>query len=220
MPPPSFPSSQKDKINSYLFAMQDVRERIELLNVLVADSGTPLNLIVEMCHLQFRHITELVTIGCLLAVGDFKLYRSFQNSYSPKEVFKRLDAIWPHAFPVSITETVTKDRYDVVAGTQPNALTRGELEDLWAKSGATLHRLSMQKYFKQKAPNEPAASLSEVKSTTAKIIDLLDNHAIFVPAPKRMLAVSLSQPDCRVRAHLMVYGNESTNATVEVFKLA
>jgi hypothetical protein len=61
--------------------------------------------------------------------------------------------------------------------------------------------------------------LEEIKSTTAKIVDLLDSHAIFVPSPKRMLSVNLSQPDCRILAYLMVYGDQSADATVESFKL-
>jgi hypothetical protein len=199
--------------------MQDVRERIDLLNAAIADRKTPLNLTVEICHLQFRHIAELVTIGCLLALGDFKLYRSFQNSYNPKEVFKRLDSIWPHSFPVSTETTWINNEYNVLVGKKASAISRPELEQLWAKSGNTLHRLSIQKYFKQRQPNEAASSLEDVKSTTAKIVDLLDSHAIFLPSPKRMLSVSLSQPDCKVLAYLMMYGDQFTNATVESFRL-
>ena len=93
-----YPRTQKEKITTYLLVMEEVRARLEVLNSVTADNKMHVNLVIEICYLQFRHIAELLAIACLLAYGDFEAYRSFQKEYSPAEIFRSLEKIWPYFF--------------------------------------------------------------------------------------------------------------------------
>jgi hypothetical protein len=168
--------------------------------------------------LEFRHITELVAIGCLLAHGDFAAYKAFEKEYSPVDVFKRLDGIWPHFFPQPTTAEMKDGHYFVEVNSKPNAMTRKEVESLWSRSGDKLHRLSISKFFKKRLPVTPKDAVAEMRTITKRVVDLLDTHCITLDAPKRLLLVSLSEPDCRVRAQSMVYGPGDT-MPIEVFRL-
>jgi len=209
MPAAEYPQSQKDKITSYLLVMDEVRARLEVLNSVVSNPTMHFGLVIEICYLQFRHIAELVAIACLLAYGDFEAYKSFDKEYSPAEVFKHLDRIWPHFFPQPVTRSIQDGVHHIEANSKPNAMSRKEMETLWSKSGDKLHRLSISKFFKQQ-PSVLEHALDQVKSITAKIIDLLNEHTITLPSPKRMLVVALYQPDCRVRAQSIIYGENNT----------
>jgi hypothetical protein len=218
VPPAEYPKTQKEKVNAYLFVMEEVRARLEVINAVLATPIVHYSLIVEICYLQFRHIAELVAIGCLLAYGDFKAYRAFEKACSPVEVFKHFENIWPHFFPQAFTRTLENEVHKINANSKPNAMTREEMEKLWATSGDKLHRLSVSKFFKRKRQETVEDALKEVRRITAKIIDLLDSHLIPLPSPKRMLLVTLSQTDCRVRAALMGFG-DSNSVAVEEFTL-
>lgn len=207
MTAPIYPQSQKEKAQAYLLVMDEVRARLEIIRSVLATSTIHYGLIIEICYLQFRHISELVAIGCLLAYGDFKAYRSFDKAYSPLDIYKHLDIMWPHFFPQPVTISIVNGTHHINANAKPNAMTRKEMEHLWSQSGDHLHRLSISKFFKQN-PKITEAALNEARLITAKIVDLLDNHAITIPSPKRMLVISLSQPDCRVRAQFLNYGDQ------------
>jgi hypothetical protein len=213
-----YPRTQKDKALTYLLVMEEVRARLELIRTVLGTPGLHINLISEICHLQYRHIAELVAIGALLAYGDFSAYKKFEKSYSPVEVFKHFEGIWPHFFPQSVVWIRETGGHRIEANTKPNAITRVQLEELWQKSGDKLHRLSVKKFFKRRAQPTAEGAIKELQAIRSKIVDLLETHLVSIPNPERMLVVHLFQPDCRVRANLLYVGPNQT-LTTEEFKL-
>ncbi len=210
-----YPSTRDEKARTYLVVMEEVRSRFQAIDVAVNSPLHPI-LIREICYLELRHICELVAIGCLIAQGDFKSYRTFREAYSPIPIFKHLESLHESFFPQPVDRSEKDRNVHLEFNEKPNAITRKELEKLWQQSGDHLHRLSASKFFKPKDIDPDI--IGKIINIKQKMVELLDNHGISIPSPKVMLVVSLSQPDCRVIAHFLNYLPDG-KMTVEEFKL-
>lgn len=213
MAKPQYPSTRKERAQAYLLVMEEVRARFEVLDATLLAALHP-NLIREICYLQYRHLCELVAIGCLVAQGDFAAHRAFREDYNPNTIFKFLERIVitdpPDAvvtfFPHSVTRTIKDGTHHIDLDGKPHAATRKQLIDLWARSGNFLHRLSTAKFFKDK--EVISEWKTELTTITEKLKALLDNHAIWILSERCMLVVTLSQPDCLVLAQYMGFGDD------------
>lgn len=214
MAKPRFPSTRKERAQAYLLVMEEVRARFEVLDITV-DAALHPNLIREICYLQYRHLCELVAIGCLVAQGDFAAHKAFREDYNPGTIFKFLegsiitdppDAV-VNFFPRSVTRTIKDGTHHIDLDGKPDAATRKGLISLWAKSGNFLHRLSTTKFFKDSEMKPDWRE--EITTITGKLKALLDNHAVWIPSERCMLMVTLSQPDCLALAQYMSIGDDN-----------
>lgn len=223
MAKPRFPSTRKERAEAYLLVMEEVRARLEVLDVTI-NASIHIGLVREICYLQYRHICELIAIGCLIAHGDFAAHKAFRADFNPSVIFKHLERTFRvtpkdsviNFFPRPVVRSIVNGTHHIDLDGKPNAMSRREIESLWARSGDFLHRLSASKFFKPK-PDESNVC-EELSNITERIRDLLDNHCLYIPEGNCILIVTLSQPDCLVLAQYMSF--DGTNQMdLEEFRL-
>ena len=70
MAKPSLPISKEEKAGAYLNVLSEINARLRFIKT-IRLSTLPYRIVRELCHLQLRHICELVAIGCLVVQGDY-----------------------------------------------------------------------------------------------------------------------------------------------------
>lgn len=92
---PQMPTSKEEKATAYLNVLSEINARLRLIKS-VKLSTLPYGIVRELCHLQLRHICELIAIGCLIVRGD---YASSSDHYSPSKIFRVLEKSYEGFFP-------------------------------------------------------------------------------------------------------------------------
>jgi hypothetical protein len=152
-------------------------------------SQWPYGVLREFCHLQLRHICELVAIGSLVIQGDYTYDPGVKDEYNPQKIFRSLDKAYPDPFPQPMT--VTYDgTWNFVANSKPGAMTRKELENLWSRTGNYLHRLRIANFFRVEELAD-AEFWPGIDDHILKLELLLNPHAIGMYKPKILVVGSL-----------------------------
>ena len=188
MPKPPLPQSRDERARAYLNVLFEINARLNYIPTL-EKSDLPLGLAREVCQLQFRHICELITIGCLVIQGDYR--RPFHDEYNPQNVFKGLSRLYKGFFPLSAEFQIENGVLVAVEGRQKhNAMTRSDIEQLWSNSGKYLHRLKIHNFFR---PEHWAVDnfWPETNVTIERIKFLLNPHVIAMNDPKILVVAGL-----------------------------
>jgi len=191
MPKPSLPESRDERARAYLNVLFEIDSRLNYVLALES-ANLPFGLAREICQLQFRHVCELVAIGCLVIQGDYKSLRIFHDEYNPQTVFKGMSRLFQGFFPQSaeMVKNEKEEIIEIVVGSRTKAITRSELEQLWNKSGNYLHRLKIHNFFKSEHWSS-ADIWPEVRNTVARIRSLLNPHVISMHSPKLLVVAGL-----------------------------
>jgi hypothetical protein len=104
MAKPSLPTSKDERARAYLQVLFEVNARSEFLKSLKS-SNLPYGISREVCHLQLRHICELVAIGCLVVQGDYTSSADLSGEYNPQKVFRGLEKLYAGFFPQAASIT-------------------------------------------------------------------------------------------------------------------
>ena len=180
--------SQQHAIDLYAALVREVRQRIETINF-VMGTQLPDAMKRETCFLQLRMLCETIAIGCLVANGDIAepKIKDFEKEWAATKILKRLEEINPHYFPQQVT--LQPGRID--ANTNPNALTKAELFDLYGKSGDVLHLGSVKKILAIDPLKQKTVDLSDIIPWTQKIADLMSAHMIVIGAEDDTMAIMM-----------------------------
>lgn len=197
MAKPSLPTSKQDKASAYLNVLFEIKSRLQLIQQ-TKSSNLPYGIAREVCHLQLRHICELIAIGCLIVQGDYTSAPQFKDEYRPPNIFRALEK-YEGFFPQPATITVDANgNRDIQFNNHPNAMTRQEVERLWGMTGNFLHRLKIGSFFRREDVS-PERPWTEVETNVDGLIALLQTHGIAMHRPKTMVLGSLdgnaSHPD-------------------------
>lgn len=170
----TYPASNPEKAALYLKAIHEIRERLRCIDRLLVSDYAPL-LIFEFCQLQLRLAGECLAIACLAAQGDFETHRAFRERYEPGVIFKALELLYPNFFPTpSIMLRVADGQWHFDDVGHGHAIKRVEIEDIWNRSGAHLHRGSAKRYI-QEAQKIDLISITKYKE---KFWNLIMDHMI------------------------------------------
>lgn len=203
--------------------MLEIRERFRLVQgALAADTGNLFKK--EICSLQFRHICELIAIGCLAAQGDFKTQRAFREAYSPALIFNALRQIFgafvPQPTTVSFVPATDTEpaQHHLEANNKPGAYGEKEVVELWNRCGNDLHRASVDKYLK--ATFGPPPSMEDVPKHLEGLVSLLDTHVIPIGSPGAnvLLDVRMSDNEDNVIASFMTMDSAAGTISVETYR--
>lgn len=199
----------------YLLIMEEIKTRLNILSW-ARHSNLPFGQAREVCILQLRHICELIAIGCLAALGRLTGSNSMLNEDNPVKIMRELDRTWPHAFPQPATVSSRAGKVEIDANMKPNALTRKEAEQMWAKTGHYLHRLTIKKFFVPDPGNQPDR-WQYIDTQVAKIQDLLFEHIIAIQKDQMLLVNLRSGPSGKCMAQLMKFDSITKAIIVKRF---
>jgi hypothetical protein len=189
MAKPSLPTSKDERARAYLQVLFEVNARLEFLKSLKS-SNLPYGISREVCHLQLRHICELVAIGCLVVQGDYTSSAELSGEYNPQKVFRGLEKLYAGFFPQAASITTVNGNLDIHANANPAAMTRKEMETLWGKTGNYLHRLKIKNFFREEEAAE-SNFWPELDTYVMKLEALLNPHIIPMHNPKVLVIAGL-----------------------------
>jgi hypothetical protein len=187
MAKPSLPTSKEDRAKAYLQVLFEINSRLSLIK-LMKSSDWPYGIAREVCHLQLRHICELVAIGCLVVQGDYTSSPELTGEYSPTKVFRSMEKLYEGFFPQAASITTENENVKIDCSAKPSAMTRKEMETLWGKTGNYMHRLKIKNFFKVE---EHSNIWPEIDGYVAKFLALLNPHAVPMHTPKVLVVAGL-----------------------------
>lgn len=213
----SYPKTRQERARLYILCMLEIKERLTAVNFLLA-SPMPSLFKQETCYLQFRHICEVIAIGCLAAQGDFKTQRAFTEEYSPPRIFNALRELYPHFFPQPCDIRSEKGQHHLSANQKAGAYGEAEVTSLWSRSGDHLHRASVKKYLSRSFG--PQVLLEDIQTHYAGLIRLLESHVISITSgsQKTLFQVNLEDGSGGMEAHYLNINVEDSTMTVETFR--
>jgi hypothetical protein len=171
--------SQVSMMNNYALLMEEAKQRIDWLNILLSgNTGLPNTAIQEFGFLQLRILCELIALGCLTAHGDLAetKAKSFRDEWNATNILNRLQRLhaefYPH--PVSVRELGPGRKHldEITSG----HLSKSELISLYGRSSDLIHRGSVSKLLTPTPPWPP--DNSELLQWGQKIVTLLSHHHI------------------------------------------
>ena len=208
-----YPNSNREKATLYFSAMHEVRERLRSIDALVASDWVPL-FVEEFCQLQLRLICECIAVACLAAQGDFKTHKAFTERHEPGAIFKALKGLYPGFFPspsLMIKNGPNSWHFDDVG--HGNAVTAGEIVEIWNRSGNRMHRGSAKRFLKDVINTD----LLEVTRKKEKIWNLILDHIVVLSDRTSRLHVSMDRYGEAIRCHFLIIDSVRGTAAVEVF---
>jgi hypothetical protein len=220
MAKPSYPKTNEEKAKLYLHCMAEVKERLKVIQAALALPLEPL-FVNEICYLQFRHICEVVAIGCLAAQGDFETQRAFTEEYSVAKIFNALRKFYPDFFPECAERMSTPGSHHIERNHKADAYGEKAVLDLWNISGDHLHRASVNKYLKATFAKPP--TLDSVFAHFTGLVRLLETHLIPIqrdPARDVRLLVELEDGQGGITARFLTLDHEKLEIRVEEFRVA
>lgn len=189
MAKPSLPISKEEKAGAYLNVLSEINARLRLIKTMKL-STLPYGIVRELCHLQLRHICELVAIGCLVVQGYYTSFADFTDEYNPSKVFRALNKKYEGFFPQPTTISKENGCFHIAANTKPNAMTRVEMEKLWSMTGNYLHRLKLKHFFRAEDAID-ANFWPSIDNYVFKLETLLNPHVIPMHRPKTLVVAGL-----------------------------
>lgn len=166
----------------YLACMEEIKVRIDIVNMLIAKEH-PLSdqLVREFGLLQLRLIFELVAFGCLCLSSTHVDIGDLATKWNANDVMKKLEELNPHFFPIASTfETLPNGGFQSAA-IEPSPMTKRTFLSLYGRFGDTLHRGTLRKLMASARPGtdpQPQVNLAEVRSAVKSLVALLDIHRI------------------------------------------
>ncbi|WP_156884198.1 hypothetical protein [Sphingomonas sp. LK11] len=216
-----FPESLRERAALYANAMHEVRMRLRMLKDL-QKTKLPQLFVYESCQLQLRLVCECFAVACLAAQGDFKTHKAFRERYEPGAIFKALEEHYPDFFPSPATLINVNDTWHFNAkDDRPEAITRGDIESVWNRSGGHLHRASAKRYVAR--TNQ--VDFVEVNNRHDALWSLLYNHAIILaPAIENVHAtlfhVLMDPASDTMKLHFLHINNEDRTIAIEELSVA
>lgn len=201
------------KLEQQLYAnlMDEARQRIHTIRDLVDGRDRwPPRFLQEFCYLQLRMLCELIAVGCLVAHGEVKNLRTLKNWKIP-DVVKEMEALNPDFYPRGVrfrrhAGGLHLDDYNVPQ------LTKGELVQLWQRSGEYLHRGTAVKLLKEDRRG-PQVNTDEIVLWGLKVMNLLEQHIISSSDRSKHLLVALASDDHGGNAGIWLAEGPAQDAT-------
>jgi hypothetical protein len=168
-------------IDLYRILMFEARQRIEAINFILA-GGTRLSegIVRELCYLQLRMLCETIALGCLVAHGDIveSQIRNFEKEWHAEKILEKLEKLNPDFFPQQMVFGGSGIMKSITANTNPNALKKDELPQLYKKCGGFLHRGTLKKITRSNPLTDGRLNVPDIVNWTQKVEDLLGSHLI------------------------------------------
>jgi hypothetical protein len=206
---------------SYLPLMHELATRIELVaSALDGRLGLSIPYAREYVYLQFRHICELIALGCLRLHGDLPEAQSSsaQKEWHAEKIMRLLQRRHPHCFPQSVIREKTETGWTIRANAKPNALTFEEFRRLYALCGESLHRGTIRS-IQSSAPLDDS-DLQALIRWQVKIVDLMNVHLVGRSSGTGFFLISLrtdsGYPECSVFTKNGEQGMDVATQKIEV----
>ncbi|OKO78074.1 hypothetical protein [Bradyrhizobium sp. NAS96.2] len=187
--------SQQQMIDNYSALMDEVKERIEWLNVLLAGSiKLPNPALQEFGFLQLRILCELIALACLTAHGEIPEVKGkrLHEEWNATNILKRLEHLHSDFYPKPITVTNPMPGHAHIDFVISGFLTKTDLISLYGRSGDLLHRGSVSKLLEPTLPWPP--DMQEITEWGHKIVNLLRDHSIGHLGGQSHILCKLSNP--------------------------
>lgn len=208
MAKPPMPVSKEDKAAAYLNVLSEIIARLGLIKTMKL-STLHYGIVRELCHLQLRHICELVAIGCLVVQGDYTSSAEFTDEYNPSKIFRALHKKYDGFFPQPATISKENGGWHIAANTRPNAMSRSEMETLWSMTGNYLHRLKLKAFFRAEDAID-ANFWPSIDDYVFKMETLLNPHVIPMHRPKTLVVAGLEDNNGKPYLSFLEYLEDGT----------
>ena len=165
-----------DSRSTYLHILAEIKHRLEAVNQ-VLEGRVPIaaKIAEELCILQFRFVSELIAIGCLVLHKDLALSKSgvLAKAWNAGQIFKRLARLHPDFYPQPLKpETGDKLKWEAFDG---SFMTKDKIVDAYDREfGAALHRGTIRRIFKE----DPPLNFPKIQERRLELINLLNRHTI------------------------------------------
>lgn len=211
--------STSQAVGRYLALMHELATRIELVSrIFDGHLDLPLPFAREFVYLQFRHICELIALGCLQLHGDIPQLQTqtAKSEWNADKLMKFLQRNYAHSFPQCAERSQTPLGLSINANGKPNALTYSDFKKLYAECGEALHRGTIRSI--QTSRQLTQADHDALVAWQGKIVDLMNEHLVGRANGKSFYLISLrtdsGYPECSVYTN-----NGESGMNVEIFKL-
>jgi hypothetical protein len=171
---------QTRMITNYRLLMEEVNNRIKVLNILLAGkTGLPNPALQEFGFLQLRMLCELVALACLTAHGEIPEARakSLQDEWNATAILKRLERLHADFYPTPIAIKEERPGHKEISPKNIDALTKAELPILYGRCADLVHRGSIGKLLRLERPHWPTDT-TEIIRWGQKLSNLLSEHWI------------------------------------------
>lgn len=161
---------------TYLSILAEIKHRLEAVNQVI-EGRVPIAAKVgeELCILQFRQVSELIAIGCLILHEDFAISKSgkLAKAWNASQIFKKLSLLHSDFYPQPLRPDAP-DKFQWEAFSGPY-MTKEKIISAYDKEfGAALHRGTVRRIFK----NDPPLDFPKVRQTRLEFINLLNRHTV------------------------------------------
>jgi hypothetical protein len=140
--------------NTYLNILAEIKHRLEAVRqVLDGNVPIPAKVAEELCILQFRFVSELIAIGCLVLHKDITLSSSgvLAKAWNAGQIFKRLTILHSDFYPKPLRGNIL-DKYTWEAFTG-QYMTKDKIIAAYNREfGAALHRGTARRIFRDDPP--------------------------------------------------------------------
>jgi hypothetical protein len=173
------PFSPKEAVGRYLPLMHELATRIELVaRTCNGNLGLSLPFAREYVYLQFRHICELIALGCLELHGDLPQAQTnaAKKEWNAEKLMRLLQRNHPHCFPQCVEREKIDGGESIKANGKPNALTFDEFKKLYNECGEVLHRGTIRSIHTSRSLNQD--DYQSLVTWQSKIVDLMNEHLI------------------------------------------
>ena len=156
----------------------------------------------ESACVQLRKTTELLALAVVVAHNEHELFRSkkFVSEWNADAIFAALNKLNKESFPVRFTiDGVTNDGYANAIIEDEGFLTREGLCKIYHDCGQLLHIGKLRAVI----TTTKIIDLGEIQRWRKEIMQLLNNHIVFLPDREKIMYVSIAKaPDGAVECLL------------------
>ncbi len=217
----SNPFAPEDAIGRYLPLMHELATRIELIaRTCNGGLGLPRPYAREFVYLQFRHICELIALGCLELHGDLPQTQTnaAKKEWNADKLMRLLQKHHAHCFPQCVEREQVAGGESIKANSKPNALTFDEFRTLYNECGEALHRGTIRSvHLSTPLTQDDFQSLVTWQS---KVVDLMGEHIIGRANGSGFYLISLRTdsgfPECSIFTKHGEAGWEVSNYKMEI----
>jgi hypothetical protein len=171
--------STSEAVGRYLALMHELATRVELVaRICDGHLDLPLPFAREFVYLQFRHICELIALGCLQLHGDIPetQTQAAKSEWNADKMMKLLQRSYAHSFPQCVERSQTAVGTSIKANGKPNALTYSDFKKLYGECGDALHRGTIRSI--QTSRHLTQADYDAMVAWQGKIVDLMNEHLV------------------------------------------
>lgn len=190
-------ATQNQIISNYAALMEEVKERISWLNVLLSGGlgSLPNPALQEFGFLQLRIICELIALSCLTAHGEIPETKGkrLQEEWNATNILKRLEHLHSDFYPKPINIVTNGPGDKHIEFIDSGFLTKADLISLYGRAGDLLHRGSIAKLLQPASPWPP--NMDEIREWGQKDRQALNgpHHRSFRWADAHALQASQSR---------------------------